>query len=198
MDFHYSPHDWLVNLNKSVLASFCKKDNQEIDIKRGLPAAMALFDRTVEKNASIFWVGNGGSSAMCSHLAQDALNKLGAKSIYLGDTALMTCMANDFGYENVYTRPLEVMAGPGDLLIAISSSGNSANIVNSADLAIRKNMTLITLSGFKKDNKLWNHKSDLSFFIEADLYGIVELGHEALLHSVIESLWLEKTGKKQR
>lgn len=192
MDNDFGPHHWLENLSQSIMASLCKKENHPVELNEGLRAAMKLMDETIRNTASIFWVGNGGSSAMCSHLAQDAMNKLGAKSLYLGDTALMTCMANDFGYENVYVRPLQVMAGPGDLLIAISSSGNSANILNSANLAIEKKMNLITLSGFKEDNRLWNHPSSLSFFIRSDLYGIVELGHEALLHAVIESLWLEK------
>jgi D-sedoheptulose 7-phosphate isomerase len=59
-------------------------------------------------------------------------------------------------------------------------------------MALRSGMDLITLSGFKEDNRLWNIESNLSFFVPADLFGIVELSHEAILHCIIESLWLEK------
>jgi D-sedoheptulose 7-phosphate isomerase len=100
-------------------------------------------------------------------------------------------MANDFGYENVYFQPLKKLAKPEDLLIAISSSGNSDNILLCAEMALGRGMKLITLSGFKDDNRLWNMKSDLSFFVPADLFGLVELTHEAILHGVVESLWLE-------
>ena len=111
----------------------------------------------------------------------------------LGETSLMTCMANDFGYKNIYHNPLEKLVKPKDLLIAISSSGNSENILLCAKMALEKGMELITLSGFKDDNKLWNIESDLSVFVPADLFGIVELSHEAILHGIIESLWLEKS-----
>ena len=61
-------------------------------------------------------------------------------------------------------------------------------------MALERGMDLITLSGFKDENRLWNIKSNLSFFVPADLFGIVEVSHEAILHGIIESLWLEKKG----
>jgi D-sedoheptulose 7-phosphate isomerase len=162
-----------------------------IDLEAGCYTAGRIIKKNIEDCANIWWVGNGGSSAICSHLSQDMLNKLGARSFFLGDVSLMTCMANDFGYENVYFQPLKKLAKPEDLLIAISSSGNSDNILLCAEMALERGMKLITLSGFKDDNRLWNMKSDLSFFVPADLFGLVELTHEAILHGVVESLWLE-------
>jgi len=188
----HNPYNWLEKLNTTIMSSQCRLGKDSVDLEEGCCAAGGIINNTIERDASIWWVGNGGSAAICSHLSQDMLNKLGARSFYPGDASLMTCMSNDFGYENVYLQPLEKLVRPKDLLIAISSSGNSENILLCAEMALKRGMDLITLSGFKKDNGLWNMESNLSFFIPADLFGIVELSHEAILHGIIESLWLEK------
>ncbi|OGR20665.1 MAG: hypothetical protein A3J85_07330 [Desulfobacula sp. RIFOXYA12_FULL_46_16] len=193
MNFNkHNPYDWLKKLNTTILSSICRKGRKSIDLEKGCCVGGNMINAAIEKDASIWWVGNGGSAAICSHLSQDLLNKLGARSFYPGDASLMTCMANDFGYEKVYLHPLEKLVRPKDLLIAISSSGNSENILLCAQMALEKGLDLITLSGFNADNRLWNIQSNLSFFVPADLFGIVELSHEAILHGIIESLWLEK------
>jgi len=189
---NYNPYNWLKKLNKTIMSAQCKLGKKSVDLEDGCYVAGKIINSTIEKDANIWWVGNGGSAAICSHLSQDMLNKLDARSLYPGDASLMTCMSNDFGYQNVYLQPLEKLVKPKDLLIAISSSGNSENILLCAEMALKRGMNLITLSGFKDDNRLWNMESNLSFFVPADLFGIVELSHEAILHGIIESLWLEK------
>lgn len=188
----HNPYNWLEKLNTTIMSSQCRLGKESVDLEAGCFGAGKILNHTIEMDASIWWVGNGGSAAICSHLSQDLFNKLDARSFYPGDASLMTCMANDFGYENVYLKPLEKLAKSKDLLIAVSSSGNSENIFRCAQMALKKGLALITLSGFKDNNKLWNMESDLSFFVPADLFGLVELSHEAILHGVIESLWLEK------
>ncbi len=188
----YSPYNWLENLHKTIMSAQCRSGKESVSLEDGCCVAGEIINKIVDADANIWWVGNGGSAAICSHLCQDMLNKLGARSFFPGDASLMTCMANDFGYENVYHHPLEKLVKPKDLLIAISSSGNSENIFLCAKMALKKGMDLITLSGFKEDNRLWNSESDLAFFVPAELFGIVELSHEAILHGIIESLWLEK------
>lgn len=175
------------------MSSQCKLGKEFVDLEHGCYAAVKIINTTIESDASIWWVGNGGSAAICSHLSQDMLNKLGARSFFPGDASLMTCMSNDYGYENAYCQILEKLARSKDLLVAISSSGNSENIISCAKMALRRGLDFITLSGFKDDNKLWNMESNLSFFVSADLFGLVELSHEAILHGIIESLWLEKS-----
>ncbi len=187
-----TPNDWLLDLNRSILNALCKRDTADVSLDNGVEHAGEIIQKTIASKSSIWWVGNGGSASICSHLSQDLLNKLGAKSIFLGDPSLITCMTNDYGYNNVYSRPLEIFVQPGDLLIAISSSGNSENILACADMAIKKGMNLITLSGLSDNNRLWNMKCNLSFFISSNLYGIVEVAHEAILHSIIESMWLNR------
>ncbi len=188
----YSPYNWLENLNKTIMSAQCRSGKESVGLEEGCCAAGRIINNVVTADANVWWVGNGGSAAICSHLSQDMLNKLGTRSFFLGDTSLLTCMSNDFGYKNVYHHPLEKLVKQKDLLIAISSSGNSENILLCAKMALEKGMTLITFSGFKEDNKLWSIESDLAFFVPADLFGIVELSHEAILHGIIESLWLEK------
>ena len=99
-------------------------------------------------------------------------------------------MANDFGYENVYRRPFETLLRPGDALILVSSSGRSRNILGCAELARERGVALVTLSAFAEDNPLWRHPADVAFFLPAVLYGHAEVGHEALLHAIIEVAWL--------
>lgn len=188
----YSPYNWLKKLNKTIMSAQCRFGKTYVGLENGCCAAGRIINDTIESDASIWWVGNGGSAAICSHLSQDLINKLGARSFYPGDASLMTCMSNDFGYENVYLQSLEKLVRPKDLLITISSSGNSENILLCAKMALKRGLDLITLSGFKDNNRLWNMESNLSFFVPADLFGIVELSHEAILHGIIESLWLEK------
>lgn len=185
------PLDWLKDLNRVIMDARCRVNSQEVLFKNGLAEAVNLLKRARATGASVWWAGNGGSAAICSHLAQDVLNKLGIKSLYTGDTPLITCMANDFGYEKVYSKPLKSFINNDDILIAISSSGNSENIISCVQVANESGAHVISLSGMRDDNKLYNCKSDVAFFVLSDLYGIVETSHEAILHGIIETLWLE-------
>ncbi len=190
----HSPIDWL-NQYKNLFDSIaCLVKNRPVSLESAFEIVDALFKEINNHSSAIWWIGNGGSAAICSHLSHDVLNKLRIRSQALTDAALLTCMANDHGYPNVYAKPLEVLTKEGDLLIAISSSGRSENILRCAKYAINNKMKLITLSGFDIQNPLWNHPADVSFHIPSKLYGQVELGHEALLHAVIETAWL-RNGK---
>lgn len=189
-----NPIKWLETLGTIAAATKCRTDGRDTALSAGYERIAELFRATRERQGTIWWVGNGGSCAICSHLAQDALNKLDVRSQVLSDPSLMTCMANDFGYEEVYSRPLRRLARPGDCLVAISSSGNSQNIVNCAGFAVEAGLGLVTLSAFGEDNKLWNHMSDVALFLPMSLYGLAEVGHEALLHAAIECQYLAEKG----
>ncbi len=183
--------DWFDCLSRTIASAKGKIEGKPSSLEQIFDATEKLLLSVRQENRSVWWVGNGGSAAVCSHLSQDMMNKLRIKSIYQGDTSLLTCMANDFGYIQGYARPLDQLSEKGDLLIAISSSGNSDNIIACTDLAKKKGMKIITLSGMSPDNRLWNCDSDVSYFVDSTLYGIVEVSHEALLHGVIETLWLK-------
>ena len=127
---------------------------------------------------------------MCSHFSQDSLNKLGLRSVPLSDTSLLTCIANDFGYENTYRRPLDTLLQRDDLLVSISSSGESKNILVCAELALSKSVRLISLSGFSPKNALWNTQAHVAFHVSSTKYGIVETAHSAIIHCFLEDLYL--------
>ena len=184
------PMDWLDRLNRVILSARCRIHLKDCSLEHGLAKATELLNNAILSKTSVWWAGNGGSAAICSHLAQDVLNKLKIRSLYTGDSSLMTCMANDFGYEQVYARPLKSFVRKNDILIAISSSGNSENILSCMKLATEMGLHIISLSGMNDNNKLFNWVSDVSFFVQSDLYGIVETSHEAILHGIIETLWL--------
>lgn len=187
-----TPIDWLKTLHQTLMSARCRIHSKEVSFEEGLNAATRVLDEAFLNRASVWWAGNGGSAAICSHLSQDVLNKLKIRSLYTGDAALMTCMANDFGYAEVYTRPLKAFFNKGDVLIAISSSGNSENIVSCVRMANEDGLHVISLSGMKDTNKLYTLSCDVAFFVESSLYGIVETGHEAILHGIIEMLWLNR------
>ena len=182
---------WMKILFKAIENSQSKITGSLVKNELAYQKVNELFKDAMNKRTSVWWVGNGGSSAVCAHLSQDIMNKLKIKSYYLNDASLLTCMANDYGYENVYKKPLELHANKDDLLIAISSSGNSENIVSCIEMASEKQMKIVTLSGMKNDNRLWRSDVDVCFYVPSVFYGIVEVGHEAILHGIIETLFFE-------
>lgn len=190
------PEMWLDKLKESIDNVSCCIENMEVPYKEAAEKIKQLLSEILNLGSSVWWVGNGGSAAVCSHLSQDMMNKLGIKSLFLNDTSLMSCMANDFGYENVYARPLTLNVSENDLLIAISSSGNSKNILNAVNVCKKKKMKIIALSGFRADNLLNNTSSDVSLLVRSNLYGIVEVCHEALLHGIIETMWMEQSNQQ--
>jgi D-sedoheptulose 7-phosphate isomerase len=135
----------------------------------------------------IFFLGNGGSNSICSHMMED-FGKMGRfKTFAFSDAALITCYANDYGYEQAMAEYLKLHFEPGDMLVAISSSGNSKNITNAVEVAKNQGGCVITLSGFKPDNRL-RQMGHLNFYLESDSYGIVECYHQVILHMVLDIL----------
>lgn len=191
------PLDWLKALGDLHNTTRCKVGGRSTDLAQGYSAIAELLRATRERDATVWWVGNGGSCAICSHLSQDVMNKLSLRSQVLSDPSLMTCMANDFGYAKVYARPLRQLARPGDALVAISSSGNSDNILACAAVAKEMGLGLITLSAFSEDNRLWAHEADISLYLPVTLYGLAEVGHEALMHAAIECQFLAEAEQQR-
>ena len=135
----------------------------------------------------IFFIGNGGSNAICSHMMEDYAKIAGYPTFAFSDAALITCFANDYGYENAMREWLKIHFSKDDLLVAISSSGNSMNIINAVDHARTAGGKIITLSGFKKENKL-SGKGHVNFHIPVENFGVVECYHQVLLHIILDSL----------
>jgi D-sedoheptulose 7-phosphate isomerase len=130
-------------------------------------------------------VGNGGSSAIASHLAIDFAKNAKIPVICFGDAAQITCLANDYGYENWLMAAIRMNGKEGDALVAISSSGKSPNILNGVAAARELGMSVVTLSGFTAENPL-RKLGDINFWIDSKAYNIVETAHQFWLMSVID------------
>jgi D-sedoheptulose 7-phosphate isomerase len=153
-------------------------------------AATALMARARATHAAgnkLIFVGNGGSAAIASHMATDYSKNGGVRSLAFNDASMLTCLGNDLGYDRVFAKQIELHARSGDLVIAISSSGRSANILNAVDAAAAAGCTIATMSGFTPDNPL-RRKGEWNFFVASDRYGFVEIGHLTICHAVLDFL----------
>ena len=129
--------------------------------------------------------GNGGSAAMASHVSVDFTKAAGIRAINFNEADLLTCFANDYGYERVFEKAVEFYGDEGDLLILISSSGSSENVVNAAQRAKKLGMEIITFSGFKSDNPL-RKLGDINFWVDSKAYNIVEMTHHIWLLAIVD------------
>lgn len=140
-----------------------------------------------KNNNKVIIIGNGGSASIASHIQTDLIKNASINAASFNDPSLITCLANDLGFEFVFKKPIEVCAKSGDMLIAISSSGKSENILQGVDAAKRKDLQIITLSGFDKNNPL-RRAGELNFYIPSGNYGHVEIAHLAVCHFIVDSL----------
>ena len=124
---------------------------------------------------------------MASHVAVDFTKAAGIRAINFNEADLITCFANDYGYERWVAKALEAYADPGDLVILISSSGKSQNILNGAEKAKNMGVSVITVSGFLSDNPL-RKLGDLNLWADSSEYNIVEMTHHVWLVAVIDYL----------
>jgi D-sedoheptulose 7-phosphate isomerase len=139
-------------------------------------------------------VGNGGSSAIASHMTADFMKNGGMNTYSLYDNAVTTCMGNDYGYEYIFSRPMEFLVHENDLVVAISSSGNSKNIVNAIETAKRQKASVVTFTGFKPDN-LSKQLGDINVYVPSVKYGIVESIHNLILQQIVDMI-MERDGVK--
>jgi D-sedoheptulose 7-phosphate isomerase len=133
----------------------------------------------------LIFAGNGGSAAIASHMATDYSKNGNLRAWSMNDGGMLTCLGNDYGYEHVFAKQIEFHARKGDLLIAISSSGKSANILNAVAAARVAGCSVITLSGFRADNPL-RALGDMNLFLPSTYYGFVEIGHLTLCHAILD------------
>jgi len=157
----------------------------DVLLDRGLDLAvqMILEDRCKK----VMFIGNGASAAIASHMAADFWKNAGVRATAFNDPAMLTCVSNDCGYERVFAEPIGMFAQSGDLLMAISSSGNSENILQGVQAARDQACSVISFSGFKATNAL-RGMGDLNFYVPAQTYGQVEVLHHALCHCIVDLL----------
>jgi len=161
--------------------------------EKGIPSELAdglslfrdhLFQ--AQKNSkNLYIVGNGGSAGVAAHAVTDFFNVAKIRASTLHESSLLTCMANDFGYENAAARMLAQLLNPSDVVIVISSSGKSLNMQNAALVSKKNGAFVVTLSGFSSGNPL-SKLGDLNIWLNSNDYGFVEIGHQFILHNIAD------------
>jgi D-sedoheptulose 7-phosphate isomerase len=175
-------HDLYAALEK---VQYTGPQGERLDRAAAYELTLQLAEKAIERGGKLMFIGNGGSAAIASHMAIDFTKNGQMPAVCFNDGAALTCMGNDFGYEEVFARQLHFHARPGDVLFAISSSGASPNILRAAAVARSRGCSVITMSGFKADNPL-RSLGDVNFYIELSEYGMVEVAHTAMIHAVVD------------
>lgn len=157
-----------------------------------LERAVGLIGNVGERKAKVILVGNGGSAAMASHVSVDLTKAAGLRAVNFNEADLITCFANDYGYQHWVEKALEFYADPHDLIVLISSSGKSSNIINAAIKAKQMGLGLITFSGFSSENPL-RKLGDLNFWADSTAYNVVEMTHHVWLLALVDKLIADRS-----
>lgn len=186
--------NYLEEFNRILLGTIVTNAREQtIPYDTSIEQVTSLFiARAREGVNKLMFVGNGGSAGIVSHQVFDYWKNGRLRTICFNDPASLTGSANDFGYPNVFAGPIAVFAQSGDVLIAISSSGQSANIVNAAIEARKRGCAVMTLSGFSEGNPL-RRLGDWNFYVPSSHYGFVEVAHLVLCHSILDYIITHKT-----
>ena len=162
-----------------------KKSLLQTDTSETMIAMKKLLLKTRDSGNKVLIVGNGGSAAMASHVSVDLTKQAGIRTVNFNEADLITCFANDYGYENWVTKSIEFYGDEGDVAILISSSGKSKNMINAAAQANKMGIHVITLTGFKQDNPL-KKLGELNFWLDSRAYNIIENTHQIWLLMVCD------------
>ena len=146
-----------------------------------------------ETGKKIIFIGNGASASIASHMSTDLWKIGGIRAVAFNDAALLTCLSNDCGYENVFGKSFDMLADKGDILFAISSSGKSENILNGVKAARNQGTKVVTFSGFSSENPL-RRMGDINFYVPDGAYGAVEILHLSICHCILDVIIMEKKG----
>tara|TARA_B100000989_G_scaffold290682_1_gene264142 strand:+ start:287 stop:862 length:576 start_codon:yes stop_codon:yes gene_type:complete len=170
-------------MNKNSLSTYIDDTvsvllkSKELDDKVNL--AIELIINSIENNKKIIWCGNGGSAADAMHFSAELLGRFKKdrspmNSISLTcDISAITAIGNDYGYENIFSRQLEGVGEKGDVLIAMSTSGFSENIVKAIDVAKTKSIKVIGITGSKENNPIQGN-SDIKLVIDSMETNIIQ------------------------
>lgn len=138
-------------------------------------------------NAKLIIAGNGASASIASHVCTDFTKQAKVRAMCFNEPNLITAFANDYGYENWVKHALEFYAQPNDVVVLISSSGKSPNLVNAAKYAQEQGLTVITFTGFASDNPL-KTLGNLNFWVESKAYNIIECTHMIWITAVVDAI----------
>lgn len=142
---------------------------------------------SLKKKNKVIIFGNGGSAAISSHVSVDLTKNAKVRSINFNEADLLTCFANDYGYEKVFSKSLEFYADRGDVVIIVSSSGRSKNLLEAAKICKKKKILLYTFTGFSKSNPL-KKMGNINLWVNSKAYNIIENIHQIWLLSIVDKI----------
>ncbi len=148
-------------------------------------AGVELLHLTKSKGGKVIVVGNGGSASIASHVSVDLTKAAAFRALNFNEAALITCFGNDYGYECWVERAIEAYADPKDLVVFISSSGQSPNIINGAKCARTMGLKTLTFSGFSSENML-RTLGDVNYWADSKDYNVVEMTHHIWLLALVD------------
>ena len=160
---------------------------------QALEDSIKMITEQAGSGGKLLFIGNGGSASIASHMAIDFWKNAGIRALAFNDSSLLTCISNDYGYSQVFEKPIEMFAKSGDVLIAISSSGESENILLGVKAAKVKRAKVITLSGFAENNPL-RKLGAVNFYVPSESYGHVEIVHLSICHCLADTIIENKNG----
>jgi D-sedoheptulose 7-phosphate isomerase len=158
-----------------------------LGLEEAVSAGIGLLRAAGAANSKVLIVANGGSAAIASHVQNDLVKACGIRAMVFTEQPLLTAISNDDGYESAFELPTDIWSDAGDVMIAISSSGCSENILRAVNVAKRHGVKVVTLSGFDGDNNL-RELGDVNLYSNSSEYGVIENVHSIITHSMTDSL----------
>ena len=167
--------------------SLYKKSIFQNDFYEDLLKIKNIWVKAGDNGKKIIFTGNGGSAAMASHCAVDLTKNAGVRAINFNEADLITCFANDYGYEEWMMKAVEFYGDEEDVLVLISSSGRSKNVLRAAEKAKQMGIEVISFSGFDTDNPL-RQVGSVNLWADSRAYNIVEMTHHIWLLAIIDMI----------
>lgn len=168
------------------------KQSSDLNFFDAIEKVCDLIILKTDVGHKLMFIGNGASAAIASHMSTDFWKNGGMRAIAFNDSSLLTCLGNDYGFEYIFEKSVEMFADEGDILVAISSSGKSENILKGVYSAKSKGCSVVTLSGFESDNPL-SSLGDFNFYVPDKSYGPVEIIHQSICHCILDAIVQENT-----
>ena len=171
---------------KSYLEDLSNLIKPDDDLIKSLIDIRDLLLEVKSHNKKVIIFGNGGSASIASHISVDLTKNTGLRCLNFNEADLITCFANDYGFEHWVEKAIDFYGDDGDLLILISSSGQSENMLNGVKAARNANFkSVVTLSGFDKDNPL-SQLGDINLWLDSRAYNFVESVHQIWLLTIVD------------
>jgi D-sedoheptulose 7-phosphate isomerase len=161
-----------------------------ISVDEALETWTTRTKRLQDERGHVFFIGNGASATIAEHLSHDCFQNADLLTETVSEISHLTAIANDISYDAVFSYRIEKSAEEKDMLVTISSSGNSPNIIAAIEAARARGLFIVTLSGMSSENSS-RRLGDLNFYVSLKTYGLVESAHAVLLHCWLD-LFLDR------